>query len=400
MLTILIDIFKYSLGVSITMLMLWAVYRLTFAKNKHHALTRGVLIAIYAVSVILPALLMKAVDAFSAPAGDALTSGGGGDIVVIGVRTTISNRVMQLPAFIWIAGMTIVATLTLLEILKVAKIVKRANSEELDGTEVMVTDDNRVTAFSFGGKIVINRKFAETCDETVLIHEKAHRRYHHTADMLPAQLLTILCWYNPAAWMMRRELRAVHEYQADRDVVGTGIDPQAYQMMLIRESVGKMMPQLVNSLAHTELRRRISMMNRPADSSRHLVAGCVAITIALALASKLLLTPEIRALWEPVMLPANAVEYTAPIEYTGTVEYTTTGEFNTDESQPDGINVIAHTGTARDEYPPSEEMMLTVDNMRMPASILKDMHPAVIRQLVVDRQSNTVKVYTKKESRE
>lgn len=387
MLTILTDTFKYSLGVSVTMLLLWAVYRLAFAKNKHYALTRGVLIAIYAVSVILPAVLMKAVDAFSAPTGDALM-GGDSEIVITGVRATISNRVMQLPAVIWIAGMAIVAALTLREIYKVAMIVKRADREELAGTEVMVTADRRVTAFSFGGKIVINRKFAEACDETVLLHEKAHKRYHHTADMIPAQLLAILCWYNPAAWMMRGELRAVHEYQADGEVVGTGIDPQAYQMMLIRESVGKNMPKLVNSLAHTELRRRISMMNRPADSRQHIAAGCVAITIAMALASKLLLMPEIRAVWEPVALPVPAVEYKGTIEY------------DADESQPEVINVMAHAETAGEEDTPSEEMTLTVNDMRMPASILKDMHPAVIRQMVVDRQINTIKVYTKKESKE
>ena len=73
--------------------------------------------------------------------------------------------------------------------------------------------------FSFGPWIFLH---AEGMDEQtlreVLIHEQAHVRGWHTLDILFSQLVCILFWWNPAAWVLRREVRMNLEFIADKAV--------------------------------------------------------------------------------------------------------------------------------------------------------------------------------------
>lgn len=103
-----------------------------------------------------------------------------------------------------------------------------------------------------------------------------------------AQIVAIICWYNPAAWLLKSELKTVHEYQADAFTLARGYDAQKYQLFIIEKAVGSKLPTITNNLSHTKLRKRISMMNRPEKTSvshllRYLlpVAGIIIGIIAL-----------------------------------------------------------------------------------------------------------------------
>jgi hypothetical protein len=41
------------------------------------------------------------------------------------------------------------------------------------------------------------------------------------------------------AWLLRREIQTVHEYQADENTIKSGIDVKLYQLLLIRKSAGE-----------------------------------------------------------------------------------------------------------------------------------------------------------------
>ena len=73
--------------------------------------------------------------------------------------------------------------------------------------------------FSFGSWIFIHPEgMDEQTLREVLIHEQAHVRGWHTLDILFSQLVCILFWWNPAAWVMRREVRLNLEFIADKEV--------------------------------------------------------------------------------------------------------------------------------------------------------------------------------------
>ena len=73
--------------------------------------------------------------------------------------------------------------------------------------------------FSFGPWIFIHPDgMDEQTLREVLIHEQAHVRGWHTLDILFSQVVCILFWWNPAAWLMRREVRMNLEFIADKAV--------------------------------------------------------------------------------------------------------------------------------------------------------------------------------------
>ena len=102
-----------------------------------------------------------------------------------------------------------------------------------------------------------------------------------------AQTVAALQWYNPAAWLMREELKAVHEYQADAGVMRSGLNIKQYQMLLIKKAVGARFPSLANSLNHSKLKKRITMMyNSRTSTTRRLRA----LVLVPALGGALLVT--------------------------------------------------------------------------------------------------------------
>ncbi len=91
-------------------------------------------------------------------------------------------------------------------------------------------------------------------------------RLRHSFDLLVTDLAGCLQWFNPAMWLLRRELRAIHEYEADEAVLDSGVDARQYQLLLIRKAAGGRWYSVANSFNHSKLKNRITMMLRKRSS--------------------------------------------------------------------------------------------------------------------------------------
>ena len=105
---------------------------------------------------------------------------------------------------------------------------------ELQGIPVIRMDE-KITPFSFFKWIFIN-PLLHTHTETaeILAHEYTHARQWHSVDVFIGQIQTILCWFNPAAWLMEREIRHNLEFLADNQVLKSGFEPKNYQYHLLK----------------------------------------------------------------------------------------------------------------------------------------------------------------------
>lgn len=65
-------------------------------------------------------------------------------------------------------------------------------------------------------------------------------------------MILLLQWLNPAVWLLKRELRDIHEYQADKGVLNQGIDATKYQLLLVKKAVGSSLYTLANSFNHSK----------------------------------------------------------------------------------------------------------------------------------------------------
>lgn len=158
------------------------------------------------------------------------------------------------------AGGTVLTLVSfLLSHRRMRQLVRRCPVRECGGYRLVIGPRGQ-QSFSWGWTIVLSQEDYEQNAETVLLHERMHLRYCHTADLLWMELLIVLHWFNPAAWLLMRELREVHEFEADRGVLSHGIDATQYQLLLVKKSVGTRLYSMVSGFGHSKLKQRINMM--------------------------------------------------------------------------------------------------------------------------------------------
>jgi TonB family protein len=119
--------------------------------------------------------------------------------------------------------------------------------------------------------IVLNRSDYESQDAAILAHERGHIRLRHSWDLLLVDTLTALQWFNPAMWLLRQDLCAIHEYEADGEVLSLGFNARQYQYLLITKATGIGGYSIANGISHSTLKNRIRMMLHKKSRSTHLL---------------------------------------------------------------------------------------------------------------------------------
>jgi hypothetical protein len=134
----------------------------------------------------------------------------------------------------------------------------------------------------------------ETSRQYILTHEQEHIRLGHTYDLLLLQCMKTLMWFNPFIWFLSRDLKAVHEYEADQAVINHGIDAKSYQQLLVMKVVGNRLQPFTNNLNHGSLKKRIVMMyQKPSNRWLMLKALCAIPVVALTINTFATPTPTI-----------------------------------------------------------------------------------------------------------
>lgn len=241
------------------MLAMYLAYRLFLAKDNQHGFNRGVLLGIYFVSFL--ALPVMSISENPASQSTAMTlsvnESGWTDVIPATHSEPVWGTIL---IWIFLAGMIVVTVRTVIVWARLLTVIRSGEKIIRNGYTLVVTEDERYAPFSWMNYMVISRKDYENNCSAIAAHELKHIVARHWMDLLIAQAVCIIGWFNPAAWLMRDELMLIHEYQADIAVIEKGHDPQEYQMLLIKKAVGARFPSLANSLNHSKLKKRITMM--------------------------------------------------------------------------------------------------------------------------------------------
>ena len=241
------------------MLAMYLAYRLFLARDNQHGFNRGVLLGIYVVSFLaLPAMSLSENPASQSTAMTlSVNESGWTDVIPATHSEPVWGTIL---IWIFLAGMIVVTVRTVIVWAKLLAVIRSGEKIIRNGYTLVVTEDERYAPFSWMNYMVISRKDYENNCSAIAAHELKHIVARHWIDLLIAQAVCIIGWFNPAAWLMRDELMLIHEYQADIAVIEKGHDPQEYQMLLIKKAVGARFPSLANSLNHSKLKKRITMM--------------------------------------------------------------------------------------------------------------------------------------------
>lgn len=275
---------SYMVQSAFVMTCLYLCYKWLMASNTFHAANRAALLAIYAAAWCLPALLPMFV---SAGASEAMAVAIDGIVAIPGLANAedaaVSVSVYRSLLWVYIAGVSVMIMRCVFGLAHMWRIIRRGTATRRDGHTIVVNAE-APGPFSWMNYVVVRPDDCDDDLDLVINHERAHIHLWHCIDLIISQLSLALQWFSPAAWLMDRELRNVHEYQVDNKVSPTA--PYRYQMMLIKKTVGSSFPTFADSLNHSQLKNRLTMMiskeSKPAHRAAYLALPAAA---ALALAA-------------------------------------------------------------------------------------------------------------------
>lgn len=150
-------------------------------------------------------------------------------------------------------------------LLQVSVLLYRAYTSPVirDGKYRIVEVHGDKAPCSFGNNIFINpEKYEWETYNQILQHEKVHIRQGHSFDILLAEIVLIFQWFNPFAWIYRKEIENNLEFLTDDQLVQhEKVEATTYQMSLLKVSAPHLPLSLTTNYNQSLLKKRIAMMN-------------------------------------------------------------------------------------------------------------------------------------------
>jgi TonB family protein len=276
----------YQIKVGICLIAFYLLWKLLLSRETFHRFNRVALLTVMALALVLPWIrfsmespspitqqMVMIEDLIVSPSG-----------AVQSVEKAQPWNILNISTIAYFVGMVLALAWLMHSQWSLHRLFKKGRTEPLpEGITLHVLPDE-VAPFSYFKHIVISEQDFRDNPREILIHEKAHIRLRHSYDVVFMELVTLFQWWNPAAWLLCRELRQVHEYEADEAVLNEHVDVKQYQLLLIRKSVGDQLFSMANNFNYQSLKKRIRMMTINKSSRWNKLRALAAVpVIALAL---------------------------------------------------------------------------------------------------------------------
>ncbi len=273
-------IFIYAVESSICLALLWAFYEIALKSDTRHRRNRYYLLVSMIFSAVVPLLNIKV------NVSTILLPGGLASFLLPEAVVTPSGPVQHTRFFfallpwVYLAGVIISAGFM---IASAAGLIRLLLSGKREGRVIVYKSDSP-DCFSAFGHIFISNSVPHDEASRMVSHEMKHILMRHHIDLLLAGLTESVQWFNPAAYLMRRSLQALHEYEADNECITDGEDPRSYQELLVTSVFRTHTPAFSNTFSNSSLlKKRIIMMTKKRTGSRASLKMILALPLAFML---------------------------------------------------------------------------------------------------------------------
>lgn len=268
------DVLIYLGHSALCLAALYIIYKAAMSNETMHRLNRVVLLGIVALSALLPLCEIKIKEEvevelvecnnFYLPDAQSISTA---EMVVTEVEPFDYLGLLKSAAIgLFLLGVAFMLVRLAMSVFSVWRMIQSGRVEYLKDDVTLTVVDNLPSPFSYFGHIVVAESDLKENRDLILAHELAHIRLRHSWDVLFVDLALCVWWFNPAMWLLRRELQSLHEYQADKAVLDSGVDAKTYQLLLIKRAVGARLHSIANCLNHSNLKNRITMMCKKSSS--------------------------------------------------------------------------------------------------------------------------------------
>lgn len=254
--------FIYSVKVAVCLALFYLFHKLLMSRDTFHTFNRFAILSMMLLSLVLPLVHLSLDSETGINRGTVALEGLVAQTVVAdggnGVGEGLTLTQVLLAAYV--LGVVLFVGKALLSVGSLLRLIRRARCVEVRNGIRIYTMQGDISPFSWFRYIIMSEKDWQENRREIVLHEMAHIRRCHSMDVAVCNMMIVFQWYNPAAWLLKRELQTVHEYEADEAVLSAGVDATHYQMLLIRKAVGERLFSMANNLNHNSLKKRITMM--------------------------------------------------------------------------------------------------------------------------------------------
>ena len=277
----MIELNEFLLKSSIILLVFFAGYWFLLRKGTHFRLNRFYLLAGLLFSLLLPFFSFQ------------LSGNSTSEIFVTLDSIDISaNRQLIEPIekygfvdFIQVFYFSVVTILlfrVFIQFYLLLKMFIQSENERVGGTKVLITDKKNAV-FSFFNLVFANKESKSSSDfQAILKHERVHIIQKHSVDILFAEVLTIVLWFNPFAWLYKKSIKENHEFLADEGVINNDYSADHYQKVLFEQSTGLHL-SLANNFNQSLTFKRLNMMKKIKSSKLAKYKVLIAVPVIMVM---------------------------------------------------------------------------------------------------------------------
>jgi TonB-dependent SusC/RagA subfamily outer membrane receptor len=160
---------------------------------------------------------------------------------------------------IYISGLVIIFSRLLLQWWKIHKSVRRSEVRNIDNIRLVRADEYN-SSFSFFNYVFVNPGVSEFEMKEIMNHELVHVNQKHWFDLLLGEIMRLIQWINPIAWIYTGLIRINHEYLADAAALQRTSDPAVYKAALLNQVFRSPIINLSNSFNYSVTKTRFDMM--------------------------------------------------------------------------------------------------------------------------------------------
>ena len=338
-------IIGHVLPIAATVAVLWLVYRLLFHNSNRLYFNRYFLLTSMLLALAMPLLgLLSGIEVpqmatlkqqlfngimlnevIVTPDGQPVLP----EVTVTTDATPSRFSLWQVIVGIYLIGVGVMTLLFLFKLGRLVVLIIRSPKRKMSSCTAVFTGREQGSFSFFRYAFFPN----ENVDPDIMRHEMSHISHHHSWDILFAEVMMILQWFNPFIYLYKKELQSLHEYQADRDVVATGVDKKNYMMLILQQCTAVDFSGMSNNFSLILTKKRIKMItrNEKAKGLWWRLLATLPVLAILMIANTKVTAQEKKAADKPITVEMGQFEIYdddgAPMQLKDTVFYADDGSY-------------------------------------------------------------------------
>ena len=243
----------------------YLAYLVLFQNRKHFVFNRAYLPLMLALSFVIPLITFTAVQYVEVPEP---VIGSFAYLEASGEASVYSNSYSLWPHYlsgIYLLGVAGFLFHLITGHIKALLIIRGSRIKHFFGYRIYITDKD-VHPFCFFSRIVISERSLKNRNLRMIIeHEHIHVKEKHTLDILVAEILFILQWFNPFAWLVKDAVKNNLEYKTDNEIIKNH-NPATYQLAMVALADKQGVASFLTALNGSQLKNRIIMMKKTPET--------------------------------------------------------------------------------------------------------------------------------------